>query len=112
MWEIPVLFTSRWRINFTSDKIAHLFGVIIFGRLKVRSMKRGYKKGLFGERKWAEPSITPTKGAFTNPPGPVRFSNPAACRRISRPCGTLPNFISTAFMVTYPTEPGRCPVDI
>ena len=52
------------------------------------------------------------KGAFTNPPGPVRFSNPAACRRISRPCGTLPNFISTAFMVTYPTEPGRCPVHI
>ena len=27
----------------------------------------------------------PYKGAFTNPPGPVRFSNPAACRRISRP---------------------------
>ena len=46
------------------------------------------------------------------PPGPVRFSNPAACRRITRPCGTLPNFIYTAFMVTCPTEPGRCPVDI
>ena len=26
------------------------------------------------------------KGAFTYPPGPVRFSNPAACRRILRPC--------------------------
>ena len=52
------------------------------------------------------------KGAFTNPPGPVRFSNPAACRRISRPCGALPNFISTAFMVTYSTEPGQCPIDI
>ena len=56
--------------------------------------------------------IDQSKGAFTNPPGPVRFSNPAACRRISRPCGALPNFISTASMVTYPTEPGRCPVDI
>ena len=52
------------------------------------------------------------KGAFTNPPGPVRFSNPAACRGISRPCGTLPSFISTTFMVTYATEPGRYPVDI
>ena len=52
------------------------------------------------------------KGAFTNPPGPVRFTSPAACRKISRPCGALPNFISTASMVTYPTEPGQCPVDI
>ena len=58
------------------------------------------------------PPLKPHEGAFTNPLGPVRFSNPAACRRILRPCGTLPNFISTAFMVTYPTEHGRCPVDI
>ena len=57
-------------------------------------------------------NICITKGAFTNPPGPVRFSNPTACRRISRPCGALPNFISTASMVTYPTEPGQYAVDI
>ena len=55
---------------------------------------------------------TSLKGLSQIHRAPYDFRTRRLAVEFSRPCGTLPNFISTAFMVTYPTEPGRCPVDI
>ena len=43
---------------------------------------------------------------------PYDFPHPAACRGFWRPYGSLTIFSSIAFVVTYSTAPGRCPVKI
>ena len=43
---------------------------------------------------------------------PYDFPHPVACRGFWRPYGSLTIFSSIAFVVTYSTAPGRCPVKI